>query len=84
MPMKIIFKISRSLMVLSFKCCHHFTTWSLETTHGPRSLGQSAEYVKYAKIFGDYFWLIFIPTEDLGNLLLVILCLLKILATISC
>ena len=28
---------------------------------------QSAEYVKYAKIFGDYFWLIFIPTEDLGD-----------------
>ena len=28
---------------------------------------QSAAYVKYAKIFGDYFWLIFIPTEDLGN-----------------
>ena len=42
---------------------------------------QSAEYVKYAKIFGDYFWLIFIPTEDLGDLFLLILCLLKILAT---
>ena len=42
---------------------------------------QSAEYVKYAKIFGDYFWLIFIPTEDLGNPFLLILCLLKILAS---
>ena len=44
---------------------------------------QSAEYVKYAKIFGDYFWLIFISTEGLGDPFLVILCLLKILATIS-
>ena len=40
---------------------------------------QSAAYVKYAKIFGDYFWLIFIPTEDLGDPFLVILFLLKIL-----
>ena len=31
------------------------------------NMAQSAEYVKYAKIFGDYFWLIFIPTEDLGD-----------------
>ena len=31
------------------------------------------------KIFGDYFWLIFIPTEeDLGDPFLLILCLLKI------
>ena len=45
---------------------------------------QSAEYVKYAKIFGDYFWLIFIPTEDLGDPFLLILCLLKILTTHSC
>ena len=36
------------------------------------------------KIFGDYFWLIFIPTEDLGDPFLVILCLLKILVSISC
>ena len=50
----------------------------------PMSPHQSAEYVKYAKIFGDYFWLIFIPTEDLGNQFLLILCLLKILATNSC
>ena len=42
---------------------------------------QSAEYVKYAKIFGDYFWLIFISTEDLGDHSFLILCLLKILAT---
>ena len=27
-----------------------------------------------AKIFSDYFWLIFIPTEDLGNSFLLILC----------
>ena len=31
------------------------------------TVSQSAEYVKYAKIFSGYFWLIFIPTEDLGN-----------------
>ena len=46
-------------------------------------VGQSAKYVKYAKIFGDYFWLIFIPTEDLGDHFFLILCLLKILATYS-
>ena len=45
---------------------------------------QSAEYIKYAKIFSDYFWLIFIPTENLGNPLLLILCPLKILVTHSC
>ena len=45
--------------------------------------GQSAEHVKYAKIFGEYFWLIFIPTEDLGDHFFLILCLLKILATHS-
>ena len=45
---------------------------------------QSAEYVKYAKIFGDYFWPIFIPTEDFGDSFLLILCLLKILATRIC
>ena len=44
---------------------------------------QSAEYVKYVKIFSDYYWLIFIPTEDLGDHFLLILCLLKILATHS-
>ena len=33
---------------------------------------QSAEYVKYSKIFGYYFWLIFIPTEDLGDPFLLI------------
>ena len=42
---------------------------------------QSAEYVKYAKIYCDYFGLIFILTLDLGNPFLVILCLLKILNT---
>ena len=45
------------------------------------AISQSAEYVKYSKIFGNYFWLIFIPTEDLGDRFLLILCLLKILAT---
>ena len=35
---------------------------------------QSSEYVKYAKIFSDYFFLIFIPTEDLGDPFLLILC----------
>ena len=59
---------------------------------------QSAEYVKYAKIFGNYFladfytywrsWRPFLPdfmpTEDLGNPFLKILCLLKILVTHSC
>ena len=49
----------------------------LEQTH------QSTEYVKYAKIFGDYFLLIYIPTEDLGDQFLLILCLRKILATHS-
>ena len=39
---------------------------------------------KYAKIFGDYFWLSFIHTEDLGDHFFLILCLLKILATHSC
>ena len=43
-----------------------------------------AEYVKYAKIFGNKFGLIFIPTEDLGDQFLLILCLLKILVTNSC
>ena len=38
---------------------------------------------KYAKIFYDNFWLIFTPTEYLGDPFLVILCLLKILATHS-
>ena len=47
----------------------------------PEAIGQSAEYVKYAKIFGDYFRLIFRPTEDLGDPFLLILCLLKILAS---
>ena len=46
-------------------------------------LGQSAKYVKYAKIFGGYFGLIFIPTEDLGDHFFLILCLLKILVTHS-
>ena len=45
---------------------------------------QCAEYVKYVKIFSDWLWLIFIPTEDLGDQFLVILCLLKILAARSC
>ena len=36
-------------------------------SEGGGLLGQSAEYVKYAKIFGNQFWLIFIPTEDLGD-----------------
>ena len=41
----------------------------------------SAEHVKYAKIFSNYFWLIFMPLEDLGDKFLLILCLLKILAS---
>ena len=59
----------------------HLCTASLQNLAGQQD--QSAEYVKYAKIFGDHFWLIFIPTEDLGDPFL-ILCLLKILATHSC
>ena len=51
---------------------------------GDDAAGQSAEYVKYTKIFGDCFLLIFITTEDLGDPFLLILYLLKILATHSC
>ena len=56
---------------------------------------QSAEYVKYAKIFGDYFFANFytyrrswqpflsdfMPAEDLCGPFLKILCLLKLLAS---
>ena len=67
---------------------HGFQSWqqysSRWMTRDFKCVSQSAEYVKYAKIFGDYFWLIFIPTEDLGDHFLKILCLLKILVTHSC
>ena len=45
---------------------------------------QSAEYVKHAKIFDNYFWLIFRATENLGDPFLLILCLLKIFPHHSC
>ena len=78
--------------ICSFLWAHHCWSINLRFNKQPANangifqappLFQSAEYVKYAKIFGDYVWLIFIPTEDLGDPFLVILCLLKILATIS-
>ena len=77
---------------VNLACYHSVICWNLHfsTLVTPKSqqapglaTAQSAEYVKYAKIFGDYFWLIFIPTEDLGDHFFLILHLLKILATHS-
>ena len=88
-PEKWHFSAAKSLLLTQFSTYRHQTGFMVKrkqvhiTNYLGLPINHSAEYVKYAKIFGDYFWLIFIPTEDLGDHFFLIFFLLKILATHS-